>query len=292
MQKKIFRRMNKWLPGSLMMLPSLLGVGVFVLFPLGKTVCFSLTAGLENGRFVGLDNYTALMHNSAFLKALRNTAVFDLIAFPLIVLLPLLLAVLFTRHVRLSRVFEKAVYGTILLPGASLMLFVDLLFSEQGFLSREIAQILSLDSTKLYDSWFAFGLLIVLYLFRYAGFNYLIYCVALNRIPVEYYEDARISGAGTWQCFWYITLPSVTPVMLVVLLLSILNSYKIYREAFLIGGYYPHDSIYLIQHFMSNNFINMNYNRLCAVAVLIIMFTVSVFTVVWGAGKVVRRKKR
>ena len=282
---------SRHLPGIAMLLPSALGIGMFVLWPLGKTVLYSLTAGLENGRFVGLANYAALLRNAAFRKAVANTALFDLIALPLIVLLPLILAILFTRHARLSRVFDKVVYGTILLPGASLMLFVDLLFSEHGLMAAEIAELLSLGNTKLYDSWFSFVLLIALYIFRYGGFNYLIYCVALSRIPKEYYEEAQICGAGAVQCFWHITLPSLSPVMLVTLLLSILNSYKIYREAFLIGGYYPHDSIYLIQHFINNNFINMNYNRLCCVAVLIILFTVSVLAVVWGAGRLLGRKK-
>lgn len=282
---------SRHLPGIAMLLPSALGVGMFVLLPFGKTFLYSLTAGLENGRFVGLANYTALLQNNAFWKAVRNTALFDLIALPLIVVLPLVLAILFASHARLSRVFDKIVYSTILLPGASLMLFVDLLFGEHGLLAAEIAELLSLGNTKLYDSWFSFVLLIALYIFRYGGFNYLIYCVALSRIPKEYYEETQICGASAVQCFWHITLPSVSPVMLVALLLSILNSYKIYREAFLIGGYYPHDSIYLIQHFINNNFINMNYNRLCCVAVLIILFTLSVLAAGWGAVKLFRRKK-
>ena len=55
-----------------------------------------------------------------------------------------------------------------------------------------------------------------------------------------------------------------------MLLLSVLNSYKVYREAFQIGGTYPHDSIYLIQHYIHNNFLNMNYTRLCCISVLLL----------------------
>ena len=70
--------------------------------------------------------------------------------------------------------------------------------------------------------------------------------------------------------FFHITLPLLTPMLLVTALLALVNSYKIYREAYLVGGEYPHESIYLLQHFINNNFRNMNYNRLCALSVLLV----------------------
>ena len=285
------RTLHRWLAGSILLLPSLLGVVLFVLYPLCKTFYYSMTSGLEKGCFVGLSNYISLMHNRAFWKAIRNTAVFNAIALPIIVFLPLLLAILFVRHKLMSRIFDKVVYSSILLPGAALMLFVDLLFGENGLLAQNLSEALSTGSTNLYDSGFSFLLLIFLYVFRYGGFNYLIYCVALSRIPQEYYEEAQINGANAAQCLWHITFPSILPVLLVTLLLSILNSYKIYREAFLIGGYYPHDSIYMIQHFINNNFINMNYNRLCCVAVLIILFAVCVIAFALCIERCIRREK-
>lgn len=91
----------------------------------------------------------------------------------------------------------------------------------------------------------------------------------------EFYEEAMLAGAGRIGCAWYVTLPGILPVMPVVLMLSLMNSYKIYREAYLIGGNYPDESIYLIQHFISNNFVNMNYSRLCAVTSLILFLALS-----------------
>lgn len=91
----------------------------------------------------------------------------------------------------------------------------------------------------------------------------------------EFYEEAMLAGAGRIGCAWYVTLPGILPVMPVVLMLSLMNSYKIYREAYLIGGNYPDESIYLIQHFISNNFVNMNYSRLCAVTTLILILALS-----------------
>jgi hypothetical protein len=104
----------------------------------------------------------------------------------------------------------------------------------------------------------------------YGGYNALVYYAAIRQIPEERYESAKMDGAGTLACFRYITLPALRPAFPTVLLLSVLNSYKVYREAFQIGGYYPNDSIYLIQHYIHNNFLNMNYTRLCCISVLLL----------------------
>ena len=287
MMKRFIRR----LPGILMLLPSITGVILFMLYPFGKAVLYSFYRGLEDGRFVGLTNYFELFDNSMFHLAIENSLKFLLIALPLIMLVPLLLAILFMNIPRFAAVFNKAVYTTMLLSSAVLMTFVDLLFAKNGLLSEETAALFGLDASQLYQSRFAFPLLVLMYLYKYGGYNYLLYCIGLARIPHEYYEEIQLDGARWYHCLRYITLPSLRPVMAVTLLLSWINSYKIYREAFLIGGYYPHDSIYMIQHFINNNFANMNYNRLCCVSVLL-LFTVSAVTAaVLVMVHLVRRRK-
>ena len=120
----------------------------------------------------------------------------------------------------------------------------------------------------------------------------MIYKIALARVPREYYEEAMISGAGRFRCAWYITLPSILSVFPVTIMLSLLNSYIIYSEAYLIGGNYPDDSIYLMQHFISNNFINMNYGRLCAVTTLIVLAAVGLAAIVFVCLRFAGREKR
>lgn len=276
--------------GILLLLPSLGGVILITLYPLVKTIVQSFFSGLGKGNFVGLRNFYGLINNDAFTLAIRNTGRFYLIALPLIVIFPLVMALMFSGTYIIDRIFKDSMYLTILLPTASLMTVISLLFSSGGLLSDAVALLLGLDADKLYDSRFAFVLLIALFVYKYGGFNFLIYQIALARIPKEYYEEAMISGAGRLKCIWYITLPSILPVFPVIIMLSILNSYKIYREAYLIGGNYPDDSIYLIQHFINNNFINMNYDRLCAVTVVILAVAVSITAIAFACLKLMKGK--
>ena len=81
----------------------------------------------------------------------------------------------------------------------------------------------------------------------------------LAMIPKEYMEMARMDGAGRWKCLCYVRLPLLSPMILFTALISLLNAFKCFREAILIGGNYPHESIYMLQHYMTNNFNNMNY---------------------------------
>ena len=277
------------LVGIILLLPSLTGVTVMYLYPLAKTIFQSFFSSIHNGTFVGFENFADLFFNNAFILAIKNTFVFYIVAFPLIIILPLVIALIFPGKRKIDKAVKNSIFFTLLLPTASLMTVISLMFSTGGLFSEFIAELLQLDPDKLYDSKFAFILLVTLFIYKYGGYNFLIYTAALYKIPKEYYEEAMIAGAGRFKCIFYITLPSLRPIFAAITMLSILNSYKIYREAYLIGGSYPNDSIYLIQHFISNNFINMNYNRLCSVTVTIMLVAILAIFIAWACFMYIRR---
>ena len=93
----------------------------------------------------------------------------------------------------------------------------------------------------------------------------------LAMIPKEYLEMARMDGAGRWKCLYYVRLPLLGPMILFTTLISLLNAFKCFREAILIGGNYPHESIYMLQHYMTNNFNNMNYMKLSVASTLVFL---------------------
>ena len=100
------------------------------------------------------------------------------------------------------------------------------------------------------------------------GIAVVILLAGLTTIPGELYESANMDGAGKWARLTKVTLPLLRPEILVVTLLSTLNSFKNFREAYVLGGDHPHESIYMLQHFMNNNFENMNFPRLSVAAVV------------------------
>ena len=122
--------------------------------------------------------------------------------------------------------------------------------------------------TPWMDSPFAFVILLGLYLWKNVGIGVVILLAGLTTIPGELYESANMDGAGKWTRLTKVTLPMLRPELLVVTILSSLNAFKNFREAFVLGGDHPHESIYMLQHFMNNNFENMNFPRLSVAAVV------------------------
>ena len=114
----------------------------------------------------------------------------------------------------------------------------------------------------------------------------------LSAINPALYEAAQIDGAGSLQRFVRITLPNLMPTLFTITVLSLLNSFKVFREAYLIAGGYPDDSIYLLQHFMNNNFQNLNYQKISAAAVSIVAALLLAAGVVYVLYLIMRRGKK
>ena len=88
-------------------------------------------------------------------------------------------------------------------------------------------------------------------------------------IPNNLYEAARIDGAESRQIFFRITLPNLKPMIFVVGVLALLNSFKVFREAYLVAGNYPNESMYLIQHLFNNWFRDLSLDKMAAASFLI-----------------------
>ena len=112
--------------------PSLLGVGVFFILPFGVVVYYSLIDGTGTGNFVGLDNFTRLLSNSAFVLAAKNTLLFSALAVPLAVVLSLALAVMLEAHIPGKSTFRTFFLSPMMVPVASVVLIWQVLFSYNG----------------------------------------------------------------------------------------------------------------------------------------------------------------
>ena len=104
----------------------------------------------------------------------------------------------------------------------------------------------------------------------------------MNGISQSVYEAASVDGAGTFTKFIYITIPNLMSTLFIVTVLSLINSFKVFREAYLIAGDYPHESIYMLQHVFNNWFTNLDIQKMCAGAVLV---AITLLTVIIGIQK-------
>ena len=118
----------------------------------------------------------------------------------------------------------------------------------------------------------AFYVFLIIVLWKTLGFSILIFIVAIKSIESEIIDAAMLDGVNPLQCFWYIKLPIIKNSLLICGILTIYNSFRCFREAYLIGGSHPNEQLYSIQHFLQNNFMNMNYARLEAASILVVLF--------------------
>lgn len=251
------------LTGALLCLPLAACVCAAYLLPFCMAVWRSLHRGMGR-QFAGLQNYLDLFCNGAFRLAAGNTRLFWAAALPLNLLLGLLLALLCRRAA--ARWAQAALFLPAMLPAACVAALVGTAFSPAfaGGQGRGSAAVL-----------------LGVFLWKSTGYTVLLLAATLCAIPRELAEEAASAGASGWQVFWRVQLPLLLPALGVSLVAAFLNSFKIFREAYLLAGTHPANGMYSLQHFLYNNFANMNYPRLAAASVLLIGVIGTLCELVW-----------
>lgn len=267
----------------LFLAPSLAGLCIFVLFPFVDMVrrSFFNTIG---SRFTGLENYTSVVTNTAFQQAVANTARFISVCIPLLLLISLVLALL-VRFIRPNgKVFKTSYLIPMAVPVASIVLLWQALFHKLGIINN-ILSCMGGTPIDFMETDAAFWVLIITYLWKNSGYTMILLLAGLDGIPSQMYEAAGVDGAGTLQKFRFITLPELFPTLLLTAVLSLLNSFKVFREAYLVAGSYPHKSIYLLQHLFNNWFLDLDLGRLSAAAVLVAAALLGLMLLLWRMWK-------
>lgn len=252
--------------GLFFVLPSLAGVTVFTLIPFADVVRRSFAAAVT-GEWVGFANYQTVFANTAFRLAALNTLRFTLVCLPLLVTVSLALAVLL-QNLSFGKNLLKSIYlMPMAVPAASVVLVWKVLFHQHGLINALLEKA-GTEQIGWMSTDYAFGVLVVSYLWKNLGYDMILWLAGLAGIPVEIYEAARVDGAGEWRCFLSITLPNLKASLYTITVLSFLNSFKVFREAWLVAGDYPHQSMYLLQHLYSNWFRDLAFDKIAAAAVV------------------------
>lgn len=253
-------------------LPGFLGIVVFVLLPFGDVVRRSFTTAVT-GQFNGIQNYRTVFENQAFLLAVKNTLNFTLVCIPLLVFSGFVAALLL--NTLQNKRWIKSIYlFPLAMPTATIVLVWKMFFYRQGFLNLLLTRIGQ--QTGLWEQVCldylgtpaAFWVLVGSYIWKNMGYTVVLWLAGLIGIPKGLLEAARVDGAGKWKSLWYIVLPNLKGSLYTIVILSFLNSFKIYREAYLTAGAYPDQSIYLMQHLFNNWFVNLELDKMAAAAVL------------------------
>ena len=253
----------------LFLLPSLAGTAVFVLLPYVDVVrrSFFEAAG---GRFVAMQNYVTVVGNSAFRLASFNTLRFLVICVPLLVLVSLFCSMLIAGLREEGTVFKTSLLVPLAIPVASIVLLWKLFFHPQGMVNQ-ITALFGMAGIDWINGDTAFGVLVFTYVWKNLGYDVVLWVAGLAAISDELYEAARVDGAGILARFFYVTLPGLSKTAFLVVSLSVFNSFKVFREAYLIAGEYPHESIYMLQHLFNHWFVTLDIQKMSAASVLLLL---------------------
>jgi len=246
----------------LFLIPSLGGVACFVLLPFGKVAASSFFTVLTD-EFAGLRNYAEVLHNEAFRLAAANTARFVAVGLPLLLSGSLGLALMINGNPGLDK-YKYLYLLPLAVPAAAMTLVWKLLFSGQGFLNRLLGTHVDFLSEES-----AFYILVGSYLWKNLGYTMVLWLAGLKSVPGEILDAARVDGAGKIKRFFLIMLPCLRGSLFTILVVSLLNSFKAFREVCLVGGAYPQRSIYMLQNVFHNWYADLEQDKLAAGAVML-----------------------
>ena len=264
----------------LFFLPSLLGMLAFYLVPYLASFWYAVTDA--QGTFVGMSNFEDVLTSSSFLTAVGNTARFMVVCVPLNIVVPFLLAYLLYRGGKQGSPLVTLFLLPLVIPTGATVFFWRVIFDEYGLVNNIITR-LGGQSIHWFQSEAALWVIVLAFLCKNIGFNLVLFLTGLGYIPREYYEVAAVEGAGWWKTLRSITLVYLAPSFSMVFLMSIINSFKIFREIFLLFGNYPYQSIYMLQHYMNNQFAAANLQKLSAASTVVsLIIAVVVFLLLRG----------
>ena len=256
---------KEWLVALGFLAPSLIGFLLFYVLPFGQSVLLSFQDRFD--QHPTLMNYAELLQSSSFRKVAANSLLFTGISVPIIVILSLAIALMLNKRVFGRRAMRTAYVLPLVVPVASLVLLWQILFDWNGTINA-VCSHFGLERVDWMQSDAAMWVVILMYVWKNLGYNVILFLAGLQNIPEQYYEIANLEGASPLRKLFGITFVYLTPTTFLVLLMSVVNSFKVFRETYLVAGAYPHDRIYMLQHYMNNMFLSLDIEKLSAAATL------------------------
>lgn len=253
-------------------IPLIAGFFLFYIIPFFLTLYYSLIESAFSSKWVGMQNYTTVINNRFYQLALVNTLSFMLGNVPILILFSLVLAFLLQTRAGHSRVLRAGFILPILIPSAAVIPLI-----QRYFVDLNSPAQLMMMNMGFSDSLAERIPLYLLFQWKNAGFHIIILMSALLMIPRDVYEAADIDGARGLRRFTSITLPLILPSLFFSTLMAVVQSLRIFKEAYLLFGPYPGNSVYTVQHYMNNHFFKLNYQNLSSGG---IMFAVLVYLIV------------
>ncbi|WP_425447043.1 carbohydrate ABC transporter permease [Dethiothermospora halolimnae] len=252
--------------GYFFILPSLIGFSILYLIPFIGGMRYSVSKSGFDDTFVGVENYKNVFISDAFRLALKNTGIFMIISIPLIIIISFVIA-LFLYEVKMPKWVKLFIIIPIAIPSASSVGFFRKLFGFGAF--------------NILNTEFAMLGVILIFIWKNTGYNLIIYLAGFTQIDKSVIEASEIDGANYLQKLKHVIIPLLTPTTVFVGIVTIINSFKVFKDVYILQGSYPNPNIYMLQHYMNNKFRDLQYEKLTSAAyvfaIVIFLFALLLF---------------
>jgi len=243
--------------------PSLIGLLVFTVGPILYSLRLTLYDWnlLSEPRYIGTRNFEELYHDQEFWTAFGHTLTYLILYIPAVLVLALGTALLLNRPLRGMAFFRTATFIPVVSSWVVVALMWKWIFNPRyGLLNYLLAQVGIRGPAWLFDPDTALYAIIIASVWKDIGFIAVMYLAGLQGISVTYYEAAHIDGARPWQTFWYITLPLLTPTTFFALIISLINGFQIFEQAWLMPESFARSGTTVVVEQIVNN--AFRYNRM------------------------------
>jgi multiple sugar transport system permease protein len=229
--KKGSAKVKEAIAGYLFLMPNIVGFIIFTIFPVIGSLLLSFADwNLINApRIVGVQNYQNILGDQVYWQSLINTAIFSLGNVSLNIALALGLAILLNKKIRGVEFFRAAFFLPVVCSTVAVALIWQWLFDRQmGLLNYVLSWFKLGPYPWICSPQWALPSVILVSVWKGIGYNMVIFLAALQGVPGELYEVARIDGANGWQSFLHVTWPMISPATFFVTVTSIINSFQVY----------------------------------------------------------------
>jgi len=298
-KKSFFAKLFEQRYSYLFIAPTVILFFIFVLIPVVASFFLSFTKYnvISAPQWIGIDNYRQIFfHDPRFWKALRNTGIYVLGVVPIGISISLLLAVAIDQKIRFKNFYKVMFFMPVVTSVVAVSVIWKWLFAGDkfGLINHWLMKFgISPIDWVMSPSW-TLPAIMIMSIWAGLGYNTILILAGLQTIPATFYEVAEIDGAGGWYKFWHITLPLLRPTLIFVLIMSVINSFQVFEQVYIMTGGTGEGvggvldcALSLVAYLYERGFqrFEMGY----ASAIAYILFAI-IFLVTWFNLKVVRSK--
>lgn len=256
LKNKLKKIISKNIVGWLILLPSVVLFAFYIWEPLvyGIKLSFFETRGYNAVNFIGLRNYIDIFSDSIFKKAVMNTVSYTLWSLLIGYLIPIIVAIILNEVIHFKGFFRFAVYFPNMVPGVANLLLWGFLFdpSQGGLLNAVLSTLKLPQSQWLQNPHLTIPLLVVTMTWKSFGATALVYLASLQDVNQELYEAATLDGAGIWARIRYVTIPCISNIAKLLLMMQIIAVFQVLYEPMVMTGGGPNNA--------SISLMELNYN--------------------------------